>query len=68
MAKNKSYTHTYKHDTKPSGPRVTVHNSTMPAPSDGNKVVSAPSKPMKWKEAAAWVVKAHAGAWKRLED
>ena len=68
MTKKKNYTYVGNQAAPVNGARSMVHNSKMEIPSEGNKVVSAPSQRTNWKEAAAWVVKAHEGAWKRLED
>jgi len=68
MTKKKNYTYVGNQAAPVNGARMMVHNGKTETSSEGNKVVSAPSQHTNWKEAAGWVVKAHAGAWKRLED
>ena len=73
MEKNKINIYTYKSDAskdrvQKSGARMMVYRSKKLLATEGNKVVSPPNQPLKWKDAAALVVEAHAGAWKRLED
>jgi hypothetical protein len=67
MAKVKIYNNNNTKNATHNTPATKQHKSFVVL-SDGNTIVASPDRPMNWKEAAAWVVKAHSGAWKRLED
>ncbi len=69
MAQVKIYT-TKEKDVRATRqkPISTMQANAIPIQGDTGKVVVAPRRSMTWNEAASWVVKEHAGAWKRLAD